>query len=212
MKEKTALVISGGGLGCSWSVGALLALVRKYNFTSPDILITGSGSAGTGAYFVSGQYESIENIWSNLLCTNKFVSLKRFWKMVDIDYLIDEVFKKQDPLDTSKIFKSKINFLVPVANAKTGEVEYFSNKDKVGVLSHPKIKKKCEAIQASPNFQLPTPNFRGADIFEILRASKAMPFFYGKKIKIKNQKYCDNRFSSRIELHLQKAISEYYCH
>jgi len=176
MKRGTALVISGGGLGCSWSVGALLALVKKYNFTSPDILIAGSGSAGTGAYFVSGQYDSIENIWSNLLSTSKFVSLKRLRKVINIDYLIDEVFKKQDPLDTSRIYKSKIDFLIPLTDAHTGEVKYFSNRDR-------------------------------QDIFEILRASKAMPFFYGKKIKIRDRYYIDSRFSTRIELHLQKAIS-----
>jgi predicted patatin/cPLA2 family phospholipase len=50
---------------------------------------------------------------------------------MDIDYLIDIVFKKQDPLNVSNIYNSNIQFFVPATNSKTGEIKYFNNKDNV---------------------------------------------------------------------------------
>ena len=172
---KTAIVLSGGGLSCSWSVGAILGLAEKFKFKEPDILVAGSGSAGTGAYFCSGQLKSIENIWGNLLSNKKFLNFLRIHKIMDIDFLIDEIFKKLDPLDVKKLQNSKINFQIAATNYNTGKVKFFSD-------------------------------FRKIDIFEVLRASKAMPVLYRKKIKIKKDKFSDGRFSSRIDLLLQRAI------
>ena len=106
MNKKIALILSGGGMAASYNFGALLALVEKYQFISPDIVITGSGSAGTASYYIAGQHNS--NIWGDLLSTKKFINFLRFWKIIDIDYLIDEIFKKQDPLQSEKIHQSKI--------------------------------------------------------------------------------------------------------
>ena len=172
---KTAIVLSGGGLSCSWSVGVVLGLVEKFKFYQPDILVAGSGNAGTAAYFCSKQFKSIENIWGNLLSNKKFLNFFRFKKIMDIDFLIDEIFKKTDPLNIKKLQKTKINLQIATTHEKTGEIKFFSN-------------------------------FKKFDIFEVLRASKAIPFFYGKKIKIKKEKYCDGRLSSCVDLLLQRAI------
>jgi predicted patatin/cPLA2 family phospholipase len=171
---KRAIVGSGGGMTCIYSAGCISALVDKYQIINPDIVIGSSGSAGTLAYYVSKQYNSIRNIWLNLLSTRKFINHYRIWKIINIDYLIDEVFKKQDPLDINQIYNSPINFLIPLTNAKTGKLEHFSNKD-------------CE------------------DIFEILRATKAMPLVYGKEVKIGNSYYCDTYLSSNIKVNIEKA-------
>ena len=167
--------MSGGGMSCSYGVGALLALVEKYGFKNPDIVIAGSGNAGTLSYFVAEQYDSIRNIWSNLLSTKKFINPLRITKIIDIDYLIDEVFKKQDILDEEKIYDSKILYLVPATNIETGEIDYFSNK-------------------------------KGNDIFEVLRATKAMPILFNKKVCINGKKYCDSYVSISTKLNALKAI------
>jgi hypothetical protein len=49
-------------MACSYGAGAMTALIEKFNVTNPDIVIARSGSAGTGSYFVSKQYNSIKNI------------------------------------------------------------------------------------------------------------------------------------------------------
>ena len=126
------------------------------------------------AYFVAGQFKSIKNIWENLLSTKEFINPLRFWKVIDIDYLIDNVFKKQDPLVADRIYKSSINFVIPYTCVETGKIGYFSNK-------------------------------KNEDVFEALRATKAMPIVYGKTVKIDDSLFCDSYLSAHNPLNIEKA-------
>ena len=175
--EKFAIIMSGGGMKSSFGVGAILALAKEDGGTEPDLLICGSGNAGTGSYYVSKQYDSIRNIWTNLVSSNKFVNMKRFWKMIDIDYLIDEIFKKQDVLKEGLVYKSKTKYLIPAYNKRTGKIDYFDNNGKV-------------------------------NIFEGMRATKAMPiaFRINPKVKVGDSVYCDTLLSSKAETHIKKAV------
>jgi predicted patatin/cPLA2 family phospholipase len=125
--SKTALVESGGGMAACYVAGVTYALARNFNSFKPDIIIGGSGSTGTLSYYVAGQTESIKNIWLNLLCNKRFINPFRFWRVMDIDYLIDNIFKKEDPLNAEKIYQSQIEYLIASTNHKTGILEYFSN-------------------------------------------------------------------------------------
>jgi predicted patatin/cPLA2 family phospholipase len=175
MKDKIAIVIAWWWMGASYWVWCVLSLVHEYWITNPDIVIAWSGNTGTMSYYVAKQYGSIRNIRSNLLSTKKFINFRRFWKIIDIDYLIDDVFKKQDPLHAQKIYDSKINYYISVTNNETWKVEYLSNHDEI-------------------------------DVFEAMRASKAMPTFYGKIINIQWKEYVDTPNSTAIELKIKKAI------
>jgi predicted patatin/cPLA2 family phospholipase len=167
--------MSGGGMTCSYSAGFLGALAKEIGFTKPDIIIASSGSVGSASYYVAGQYDSVTNIWAKHLSTNKFINLARFWRVIDIDYLIDSVFKKIEPLDEKLIYTSKIDYLVPVTNADSGEVRYFTNKD-------------------------------GSDIFEVMRATKAMPVLFNKKVAINGKRYCDTQLASSAYFNIPKAL------
>jgi len=175
MKEKLAIVMSGGGMHCSYAAGVLLALVKKFNLKKPDILIAASGSAGSAAYYVAEQHELIKKTWLVHLQTKKFINKKRVWKLIDVNYLIDEILKKKVPLDVEKIYSSEIDFYIPVTNYKKAQVEFFSNRNK-------------------------------DDIFEALRATKAIPFAFGRKIAIKDDLYCDYPMSSSVFPNIEKAI------
>jgi predicted patatin/cPLA2 family phospholipase len=133
MKNIKALVVSGGGMRCAYSAGAVYALAKKYKIHDFHIVIGGSGCTGTLSYYMSEQYESIKNIWKNLLCTKRFIDMFRISKIIDVDYLIDNIFKKQDVLNELKIYSSKTLYLISSTNYKTGKVEYFSNRDKINV-------------------------------------------------------------------------------
>jgi predicted patatin/cPLA2 family phospholipase len=178
MEDNLAIITSGGGMKSSYGVGVMLALAEKFEVKEPKILIACSGNAGTGSYYVSKQYDSIKNIWENLLSGKKMVDFKRFWKIIDIDYLIDEVFKKQDPLDSESVYSSPINYFIPALNRRTGKIDYFSNK-------------------------------HGDDVFEAMRATKAMPiaFKMNPHIKLRDSTYCDSCLSSSTEPHLEKAVN-----
>jgi len=138
--KKIAIVASEGGISCAYSVGAILALVEKFDLVNPYLVIGSSGCTSTFAYYVAGQYKSIRNIWENLLPSKKFISHLRLNKIMDIDYLIDDIFKKQDPLNVEKIKSSTIKFYISATNIETGEPEYFGNQNNVDIF---------EALRAS---------------------------------------------------------------
>ena len=125
-KKKIAIICSGGGMRCAYSAGALMALVEKYNLTDPHIIMGSSGSAGTITYFVAKQYDSIKNIWLNLLSSKEFISLWRIWNIMDLDYLIN-IFKKKAILNIDTLKNSKIKYFIGVRNLENGRIEYYSN-------------------------------------------------------------------------------------
>lgn len=137
---KIAIVTSEGGLSCAYSVGVILGLVKKYKLVQPYLVVGSSGSTGTLAYFVARQYDSIRHIWEYLLSTKKFVPMRRLHKIMDIDYLIDEIFKKQDRLNSKSVKRSKIKFFISATNAKNGRSVYFSNHGNIDIF---------EALRAS---------------------------------------------------------------
>lgn len=130
MKEKLAIVASGGGMRAVYTAGLMLALAEVYKI-KPDLLIGSSGSAGTMTYFTSGQYQSIRNIWLSRLSSRKFINPWRFWNIIDVDYLVDQVFFKDDPLDVQALHNSPIDLLIGATERKTGLIHYFSNRDRV---------------------------------------------------------------------------------
>ncbi|MBC8494782.1 patatin-like phospholipase family protein [archaeon] len=130
MKDKVALVLSGGGSMCVYSTGSLFALIEKYNITEPDIVIAASGTVGVMAYYVAKQYKEVKDIWFNFVGDRKALNPWRFWKMADVDYLVDYVTREKFPLNTKKLYSSKTEYLIASTNNKTAEIKYFSNKKK----------------------------------------------------------------------------------
>ncbi|MFT7615772.1 MAG: putative patatin/cPLA2 family phospholipase [Candidatus Woesearchaeota archaeon] len=177
MKKRLAIITSGGGMKCCWGAGVLLALKNKFAITNPDFLISASGSAGTSAYYLAKQYKDIKRIWTSGIVKKKAINPLRFWKVIDVNYVIDEIFKKEEPLDAKKVCQSKTILLTPCISRDTGAIKYFTNKDKI-------------------------------DIFEMLRATKAIPiaFQMNPKVMIKNKAYCDSKLTSEGVTHLKKAV------
>jgi predicted patatin/cPLA2 family phospholipase len=112
------------------------------------------------------------------LSTKKLVDLKRFWKIINIDYLIDEVFKKQDPLDQSEVHNSPINYIIPALQAKTAEVIYSSSKDLVDTF---------EAMRAS--------------------MAMPIGFKMNPQIAVANELCCDSMLTTNPQTHISKAIA-----
>ncbi len=175
VEKKLAIIASGGGMKCSYTAGVVIALAKELNITDPDIVIAGSGSSGTMAYYLGRQYDSVTNAWTNLLSTKTFINPLRLKKIIDIDFLVDQVFKVIDPLFVDKVKESKSQFYISTTDYENGSLKYFSKDD-------------------------------NEDIFEMIRASKAMPVVYNKKVNIGEHSYCDSFMSSSPYTHIKKAI------
>ena len=109
--------------------GFLYALATRLGITAPDVMVGSSGDAGNVLYFSSGQYEEGKRIWTQHLSAPQFISPFRFWRVMDINYLVDTVCKNQEPLDISKLNSSPIRWLVPIEEYDTGHTRYVSAKD-----------------------------------------------------------------------------------
>ena len=128
-KVLTAIVCSGGGMRSAHGAGFLYALATQLGITAPDVMIGSSGDAGNVLYFSSGQYASMKRIWTELLSTPRFISPLRFWRIMDIQYLVDRVFKEQEPLDTQALNHTTIRWFVPIEDFDAGHTRYVSAED-----------------------------------------------------------------------------------
>ena len=132
---KRALVIEGGGFRALYAAGAIYQLLKEAPHLHFDVVVANSASVGTGAYFVTKQIQEIESIWlGNILTSPKLLSFWRvpisWWKsLVDLDFLFDDVFKKQFPLDLGLLKKSPTDFYVTVMHYESGRRCAFSNRD-----------------------------------------------------------------------------------
>jgi predicted patatin/cPLA2 family phospholipase len=178
MDKKFAIIIAGGGMRSSYSAGVISALAKEYGVTEPFLLICGSGSIGTGAYYVAKQYEAIKNIWTNYAVSKRLLNKRRFWKMMDIDYLVNDIFKKKEPLDEEAVYSSKTKYLMALLNKDTGDVAYLENKND------------------------------GVSFFKKMEAALEMPIAYkiNPGVKIGGTNYCDSIFSANSYVHLKKAV------
>lgn len=127
MSEKTAIVLSGGGMRCAYNSGALLALQRHFKFTSPDMVIAASGSVPAMLYYISEQYRNIEKLWTNILGDNHKALSPTHLPILNIDYLIDTISKEQLPLDFKTFNDSGIKYYIPLRNAENGNLKYIDN-------------------------------------------------------------------------------------
>lgn len=128
-KELIAIICSGGGMKSAHGAGFLYALATKMAITTPDIMVGSSGDAGNVLYFSAGQYESMKKIWTEHLSTPKFISPLRFWRIMDIDYLVDTVFKKEEPLNVQELQKTPIHWHIPISDFDTGHTRYVNAQD-----------------------------------------------------------------------------------
>lgn len=127
-ERKIGIVMTGGGMRCVYAAGALHALATDLQFTKPHVILGASGSAGNAAYYAAGQFASLQHIWLDLLPNSPFISFRRK-QIMDVDYLIDDIFKKQDPLNVAALTKSDTQCLFPATNFQTGIPHYFTNHD-----------------------------------------------------------------------------------
>ncbi|HEY4521376.1 MAG TPA: patatin-like phospholipase family protein [Candidatus Paceibacterota bacterium] len=175
-RGKTAIVMAGGAMRSAHGAGFLFALRNELKLKEPDMMIGSSGDAGNVLYYCADQFEEMKRVWIDLLTTTKFISLKRFWRIMDVDYLVDECFSKLEPLDLARVRASPIQWFIPLTNYDTGITRYVSAKDQLNTL-------------------------------EVLRAAKAIPLVYGKRVSITNSRYIDGELGPTLEDHARFAVA-----
>jgi predicted patatin/cPLA2 family phospholipase len=129
------LILEGGGMRAGFVSGAVMALMDM-GLTDFDVAVAVSASVPTLAYCAAGQREEMERVWRDELCTSKLVcyrnipaasltlSTKR--PILDIDYLVYEVFKKKYPLDVENLIRGGTVCRFAVTRAPEGSLAFLS--------------------------------------------------------------------------------------
>ena len=135
---KTGLILEGGGMRAGFVAGALMAFMDN-GIGEFDMALAVSASVPTLTYFLSGQRIDLETVWRHELCTPKLVcyrnipaaslalSAKR--PVLDIDYLIFEVFKKRYPLNINHLHNIRTAFYFAVTRVPDGRLTFLDPKN-----------------------------------------------------------------------------------
>jgi predicted patatin/cPLA2 family phospholipase len=119
--RKLGLVIEGGAMRGVFSAGADIALESLRLTNVFDEVYACSAGAINAAYFLSGQaaygatiyYEDINNI--------QFINPLRFNKVLDLDFLFDEIICARKRLNVDRVLASPSRLFIAITDARTGE-------------------------------------------------------------------------------------------
>jgi len=130
---KVSIISEGEGACAAYALGVLDSLYSHYGLKRVDYVAGSSGSLPLLAYYVSGQFSLAKDKFIKYLSSGKVLRLDHISqrkKIIDIDYIVDTIFKKKMPLNTKKLKESKTKFIIPATDLTTGKVRYFNNNSK----------------------------------------------------------------------------------
>jgi predicted patatin/cPLA2 family phospholipase len=132
--SKTAMVCRGGGMRSAHGAGFLYALATQLHISYPDMVVGSSGNAANLLYFATEkeeQCDAMKRIWTELLSTPEFISRTRIKQIMNVDYLVDTVFRKEAPFDTKALEKSGVQYYISIVDARDGSARFVTGNDHV---------------------------------------------------------------------------------
>lgn len=157
------LVAQGGGMVTAYHAGVVRAIGERFGFDKIKRVIASSGAAATYAYLVSGQIDLIEPIWYYLIESGCFV----------------------DPWH-HKSGRGVINIDFLVDNAIRERYPLNLDSFRKSPLAF-----DIGVTETETGHSRFFPKDTQLNLYELLRASCAIPYFYGKHVALAGQRYCD---------------------
>jgi predicted patatin/cPLA2 family phospholipase len=152
--RKLALVVEGGSMRGVYTAGSLLALHAMGLAKLFDNVYGTSAGAVNAGHFLSGRGDIKADTYYRCLAGRRFINPYRIWKVVDIDFFVDQVLTSFRPIEVSLIMGSNTPLWVSV-------IDYISSRP---LLLH---------AQSGEYPLLP-----------ILKAAVALPVLYNKLIPL----------------------------
>jgi predicted patatin/cPLA2 family phospholipase len=170
--RRPALIVQGGGLRAIYSMAAL-ALLEEMGLLEAFSVVAGSSSGAiNGAYFLAGQAREGLDIYYKCLSSRRFLSPWRIWRVMDVDYLVDVALKQDLPLNLQGMLAATAPLYTILTDAETAEPVMVSSRDET------------------------------LDIYEVLRATVAIPGLYNRKVSIGSRKYVDGGLAGLVPLRM----------
>lgn len=139
--RKIGLIVQGGGMRGAYSSGAMMGLDSLGLTEAFDFVYGASSGSCAAAYFLSGQIYSGGSIYWDYLYNFRFIRPWNFSKMLDLDYLCDDLFRNERRLDLLKLRQSPTVLKIYLTDSKTGRSEFITNRDKDDIVTA--IKASC---------------------------------------------------------------------
>lgn len=152
--RKLGLVIEGGAMRSVYSAGGAVALAHLGFSELFDEVYATSAGVMNASYFLSDQPFVGITVYYDSCTSRLFMNPLRLWKVLDIDYLFDQVVTNDKPLNVAKVLASPSKFFVALIDKRTGG----------GIL----VEKKATQ----------TP------LLQVLKAATSMPVFYNRTVEV----------------------------
>lgn len=159
--RKIGLVLEGGGMRGSTPAGGALALGHLGLADTFDDVYATSAAVMNASYFLTAQEDMGISVYFDDLTDRRFYKMSRLWKVLDIDYVINEVVLKRKPLNIRRLLDMKTRLHVSVMDRSNGE----------GFLVN--LKQSEE------------------DAVKVLHAALAIPVFYNRSVEINGRDCVD---------------------
>ncbi|MFT5469432.1 MAG: putative patatin/cPLA2 family phospholipase [Verrucomicrobiales bacterium] len=119
--RKIALIFEGGGMRGVCSAGGTVALDHLGLTNLFDHAYATSAGVTNVSYFLSGQGPLGLSVYYTDLVKKEALNPKRFWKMLDIDHVVDRIVAVEKPLHVDRVLASPTRFFAAMMDAKTAE-------------------------------------------------------------------------------------------
>lgn len=159
--RKLALVVEGGAMRGVYTGGMLLALHFLGAVQAFDVVYGTSSGAVNAAHFLSGLGHLRAATYYKALVDGKFFHPLRLHRVVDVDYLVNQVLRDTMPLELERVLAAGIPLRIALLNCTDARGE---------VVSMPST--------------LP-------EAWDVIRASVSMPLLYNKTVTIEGRQYAD---------------------
>jgi Patatin-like phospholipase len=122
------LVVQGGGMRGVYSM-AVLAAFEEMGWTRCfDHVAGASAGAMNGAHFITGQAGYGVETYIDYLSNRKFIDFFRLKKLVDLDYMIDDLVRHVRPFNLPALLDASTELHIALADAEDASVHYVTNR------------------------------------------------------------------------------------
>lgn len=124
---KKALVLGTGGLRGAYSAGVAATLCRELGSDHFDGIYAASVGVFAGAFYASGQPDTIEETWREHVDGNKLVNYRNAWSgkpVLDLNYLTGLFNDRISYLDIDQIFRKEKDLVFVMTDVASGQVNY----------------------------------------------------------------------------------------
>jgi predicted patatin/cPLA2 family phospholipase len=160
--RKLALVIEGGGMRSVCSGAGAAALAQLGLSAAFDEVYATSAAVMNASYFLSDQPLLGMSVYFENCRNGRFKNPWRFWKVIDVDYIIDRVAAVEKPLDVNRVMASPSTLYISVCDSRTGEIVNVNTR-----------------TASTP-------------LLDVCRAAMAIPVFYNRTVPVEGRPCIDS--------------------